>query len=55
MTARWILHYLPPNQVQRRLTVATNLLSSFETEENSFISRFAAIEETLVRSYEPEI
>ena len=55
VSAHWVPHHLTPDQVQHRLTVATNLLSRFETEENNFISRIVAIDETLVRSYEPEM
>ena len=42
-------------QVQHLLTVATNLLSCFETEENNFVSRIIAFDETLVRSFKPEM
>ena len=54
VSERWVPHHLT-NQMQRRLTVTTNLLSRFEMEENNFVSRFVASDETPVRSYEPDI
>ena len=43
VSARWVLHHLTTDQVQWRLTVATNLLSRFETEKKkNFISRVVA-------------
>ena len=55
LSAHWIPHHSTSDQVQRRLTVTTNLLSRFEIEENNFVSRIFAIDETWVRSNEPEI
>ena len=43
------------NQVERRLEVATHLLSWFDSEGQDFLSRIVAIDETWVRSYELEL
>ena len=53
--SRWVPIHFTPIQVQRRLTVASNLFSSFETEENNFVSKIFAIDETWVWSYESEM
>ena len=50
-----IPHDLMSNQVKRRLTVATSLLSYFETEKYNFVSRIVAIDTTWVWSYESEM
>lgn len=42
-------------QAERRLNIATNHLSRFSKEGRDFLSRIVAIDETWVRSYEPEL
>ena len=51
LSAGWVPHHLTSDQVQRRFTVATNLLFHFETEENNFVSRIVVIDETWVSSF----
>ena len=48
-------HRLTSDQAERRLEVATHLLSRFDSEGQDFLSRILAIDETWVRSYEPEL
>ena len=45
--------HLTSDQIERRLEIATDLLSRFTEEGNNFLSRIVAIDETWVRSYEP--
>jgi hypothetical protein len=40
---------------RRRFNIATNHLSRFSKEGRDFLSRIVAIDETWVRSYEPEL
>ena len=55
VSARWVPHRLTSDQAERRLEVATHLLSRFDSEGQDFLSRTVAIDETWVRSYEPEL
>ena len=55
VSARWVPHRLTSDQAERRLEVATHLLSRFDSKEQYFLSRPVAIDETWVRSYEPEL
>ena len=55
VSARWVPHRLTLDQVERRLEVATNLRSRFDSEGQDFLSRIVAIDETWIRSYEPEM
>ena len=55
VSARWVPHRLTSNQAERRLEVTTHLLSRFDSEGQDFLSRIVAIDETGVRSYEPEL
>ena len=43
------------DEIERRLEIATDLLSRFTDEGNEFLSRIVAVDETWVRSYEPEL
>ena len=55
VAARWVPHYLTSEQAEHRLEIATDLLSRFSEEGNKFLSRIVTIDETWVRSYEPEL
>lgn len=55
ISARWVPHCLTKEQIEDRLRVAQNLLERYEKEGESFISRIVAIDETWLRSYEPEL
>ena len=44
-----------PTKCNCRFTVATNLLSCYEIEDNNFLSRIVNIDKTWVESYEPEM
>ena len=55
VSARWVPHRLTSDQAERRLEVATHLLSRFDSEGQDFLSRIVAIDETWMRSYEPEL
>ena len=55
VSARWVPHRLTSDQAERRLEVATHLLSRFDSEGQDFLSRIVAIDETWVSSYEPEL
>ena len=48
-------HRLTSDQAERRLEVAIHLFSRFDSEGQDFLSRIVAIDETWVRSYEPEL
>ena len=55
VSARWVPHRLTSDQAECCLEVATHLLSWFDSEGQDFLSRIVAIDETWVRSYEPEL
>ncbi len=55
VSSRWVPHQLTSAKIERRRNVATDLLSRFEEEGNDFISKIVAIDETWIRSYEPEM
>ena len=55
VSARRVPHRLTSDQAERRLEVAIHLLSRFDSEGQDFLSRIVAIDETWVRSYEPEL
>jgi histone-lysine N-methyltransferase SETMAR len=55
VSARWVPHRLTSEQAERRLNIATNHLSRFSKEGRNFLSRIVAIDETWVRSYDPEL
>jgi len=53
--ARWVPHCLTPEQRERRVAVATQLLDRFEREGEDFLKRIVAIDESWVRDFEPEL
>ena len=55
VAARLVPHHLTSDLIERRLKIATDLLSRFTEEGNDFLSRIVAIDENLVRYYEPEL
>ena len=55
VAARWVPHHLTSDQIERRLVIATDLLSRFTEVGYDFLSRIVAIPETWVRSYESEL
>ena len=48
-------HALTIVQEQNRVHITHNLLSLYEKERESFINRVVAIDQTRIRSYEPEL
>lgn len=55
ISARWVPHCLTSVQIQRRVEVAEQLLARYEIEGETFLNRVVAIDETWIRSYEPEL
>ena len=55
VAARWVPHALTLEQKQSRVDIAQKLLSRYQNEKESFINRIVAIDETWIRSYEPEL
>lgn len=55
IAARWVPHCLNQQQIQARLESAKDLLKRYEREGEEFLNRIVAIDETWVRSYEPEL
>ena len=55
VSARWLPHCLTPEQAEHCLTVATQLLYRYDSERQDFLERIVAINETWIRSYEPEM
>lgn len=55
VAARWVPHCLTQAQIQARLDTARDLLKRYEQEGETFLNRIVAIDETWVRSYEPEL
>jgi histone-lysine N-methyltransferase SETMAR len=55
IAARWVPHFLNDVQMLERLNSAKELLTRYEKEGESFLNRIVAIDETWMRSYEPEL
>ena len=55
VSALWLPHRLTPEQVERRLTIAAQLLYCYDSEGRNFLERIVAVNETWIRSYEPEL
>ena len=55
VSARWLPHRLTPEQAERRLTIAAQLLYGYDSEGRNFLERIAAVDETWIRSYELEM
>ena len=55
VSASWVPHRLTSDRAERRLKVATHLLSRFDSEGQDILSRIVATDETWVRSYESEL
>ena len=55
VSARWLPHRLTPEQAERRLTIAIQLLYRYDSEGQEFLERIVAVDETWIRSYEPEM
>lgn len=55
VAARWVPHALTPEQKQNRVDVSRLLYKRYENEGEQFINRIVAIDETWIRSYEPEL
>ena len=54
VAARWVPHNLTPQQKQERVRISRLLLRR-SRREDEFLERIIAIDETWVRSYEPEL
>lgn len=55
IAARWVPHCLSDDQKTGRMDIAQNLLDRYKNEGDSFLNRIVAIDETWIRSYEPEL
>jgi hypothetical protein len=53
--ARWVPHCLTAEQKPKRLDIATLLKQRFYVEGGAFLRRIVAVDETWVRSFEPEL
>lgn len=54
-SGHWVLHHLMTKQAELGLTMATNLLQHFNTEDQNFLSTFVVTVQTWVKSYKPEM
>ncbi len=55
VAAKWVPHCLNQQQIQARLDTTKALLKRYEQEDEHFLNRIVAIDETWVRCYEPEL
>lgn len=55
VSARWVPHHLNQDQMTQRVEVAEKHLKRYEIEGDEFLNRIVAIDETWLRSYEPEL
>lgn len=55
VAARWVPHALTTDQKQTRVDIAKQLYKRYEDEGETFLNRIVAIDETWIRSYEPEL
>lgn len=55
VAARWVPHHLSQEQITHRVDLAKNHLVRYENEGQQFLNRIVAIDETWLRSYEPEL
>ena len=55
VTARWVPHRLTEDKKLSRYRIAVQLRRRYHKEGDSFIQRIVAIDETWIRSYEPEL
>ncbi|KAL4083594.1 hypothetical protein QTP88_028910 [Uroleucon formosanum] len=55
IAARWVPHFLSPEQKDTRKDICRELLSRYENEKETFLDRIIAIDETWIRDFEPEL
>lgn len=55
IAARWVPHFLTNAQMKERLDTAKEHLKRYEEEGERLLNRIVAIDETWIRSYEPEL
>jgi histone-lysine N-methyltransferase SETMAR len=55
VVARWVPHQLSESEKLNRLQIARSLRARYRREGDSFLNRIVAIDETWIRSYEPEL
>jgi transposase len=53
ITTRWVPHDLTPTQKQKRVDICAEHLESYNNDPE-FLERIIAIDETLIRSYDPK-
>lgn len=53
--ARWVPHFLSPEQKEARLRIAQTHLSRYERELDDFLDRIVTIDESWMRDFEPEL
>ncbi|VVC29804.1 Transposase, type 1 [Cinara cedri] len=55
IAARWVPHFLSPEQKDTREDICRELLSRYENEKETFLDHIIAIDETWIRDFEPEL
>lgn len=55
ISARWVPHMLSKNEKDRRMDNCRQLLRRYDSEQDSMLNRIVAIDETWIRSFEPEL
>ena len=55
VAARWVLHMLAETEKHQRVKIARSLIQRYEEEGDEMLQRIVAIDETWMRSFEPEL
>ncbi|XP_053398245.1 histone-lysine N-methyltransferase SETMAR-like [Mercenaria mercenaria] len=55
VSARWVPHHLNRDKMTNRVVVAEKHLKRYKDEGDRFLNRIVSIDETWLRSYEPEL
>lgn len=55
IAARWVPHFLSESEKQRRVIISKELLARYTKEQESMLKRVVSIDETWIRSFEPEL
>ena len=55
VAARWVFYMLSETEKHRRVKIACSLIQRYEEEGDEMLQRIVAIDETSMRSFEPEL
>ena len=55
IAARWVPHALSQTEREKRVEICTELLNRYSEEGETMLNRVVAIDETWIRSFEPEL